>query len=58
MKKIREQLYTVGDIAELLGVTKYTVSKWLREGNLGGVKVGRLWRIRESDLDEFIGTTK
>jgi len=26
----------------------------LREGRLKGFKAGRLWRIREADLDEFI----
>ena len=33
---------------------KETIRQWLRSGKLGGVKVGRLWRVRESDLQEFL----
>ena len=27
---------------------------WLREGKLQGVKVGRLWRVTEGAVNEFI----
>lgn len=42
------------DAAEVLGVSRKTVREWLRRGKLRGVKVGRLWRIRESDLEAFL----
>jgi len=28
--------------------------KWLKTGKLKGIKLGRIWRIKKSDLDEFI----
>ncbi|MEW6173695.1 MAG: helix-turn-helix domain-containing protein [Bacillota bacterium] len=28
--------------------------EWLRSGKLQGVKAGRLWRIRERDLEGFL----
>ena len=32
-----------------------TVRAWLRSGRLPGVKPGgRVWRVREHDLDEYI----
>jgi len=42
------------EAAEILGVNPGTVRRWLREGKLKGVKVGRLWRITEEDLKAFI----
>ncbi len=42
------------EAAEILGVNLGTVRRWLREGKLKGVKVGRLWRITEEDLKAFI----
>ncbi len=41
------------EAAERLGVAPYTVRKWCREGKLPCIKLGRLWRIRESDLDKL-----
>lgn len=51
-----EHLWTVGEIAERLGVTDETVRRWLREKALAGVRLGKKagWRVRESDLERFI----
>jgi len=49
-----EKLYTPEGAAEALMVSPKTVREWLRTGKLGGVKVGRLWRVRESDLTAFL----
>jgi excisionase family DNA binding protein len=49
-----EKALTPEQAAERLQVSVFTVQEWLREGRLKGFKAGRLWRIREADLDEFI----
>jgi excisionase family DNA binding protein len=49
-----EKLYTPEMAAELLHVSPLTLRNWLRGGQLNGVKVGRQWRIRESDLRIFL----
>jgi excisionase family DNA binding protein len=49
-----EKLYTPEGAAEVLMVNPETVRLWLRTGKLKGVKVGRLWRVRESDLEAFL----
>ena len=41
-------------VAEKLKVSEQTVLRWLRNGKLKGVKAGRLWRVKEEDLREFI----
>lgn len=55
-----ERLYTVEEAAEALGISSQTMGKWLRAGKIRGVKVGRLWRVPESALDEVAqrGTAK
>jgi len=47
-------LYTPKEVADQLRVSKRAVMEWLRRGRLKGVKVGRLWRVREEDLETFL----
>jgi excisionase family DNA binding protein len=49
-----ERLLTPEDAAKALVVKSSTVREWLRTGRLKGVKMGRLWRVREGDLEEFL----
>jgi len=51
-----EKLLTPDDAAELLQVSPGTVRGWLRKGVIKGTKVGggRLWRISESTINEFV----
>ena len=54
---MRERVYTPDEIAAALKVTAYTVRRWLKAGDLKGTKVrGFMWRVKESDLDEFLHT--
>jgi excisionase family DNA binding protein len=53
-----EKIYTPDMAAEVLHVSKDTVKSWLRSGSLQGIKAGRQWRIRESDLTLFINQGK
>ena len=48
---VMEKIYTPEMAAEMLHVSTLTLRKWLRSGLLNGIKVGRQWRIRESDLN-------
>ena len=49
-----EKLYTPEQIAQLLQVNVVTVHRWLRDGKLKSVKLGRLWRVSSEDFDEFV----
>lgn len=49
-----ERLLTPEEAAELLAVSPKSIREWLRLGKLKGVKAGRLWRIRERDLEAFL----
>jgi len=49
-----EKIYTVEEVAEMLHFQPNTIRNWLVAGKLRGIKVGWQWRIRESDLQEFV----
>ena len=50
-----ERLLTPEQVAERLSLSVLTVRAWLRSGRLPGVKPGgRVWRVREYELDEYI----
>lgn len=55
-----EKLYTKEEAAEILSISPVTLSDWLRAGKVRGVKLGRVWRIPESALEELAksGTRK
>ena len=50
----KDPLLTPEQVAERLHISHLTIGNWLRSGKLKGVKVGRLWRVRESDLEAFL----
>ena len=48
------QLLTVEDAAEYLGIAPGTLRNWLSARRVSYVKVGRLTRLSQRDLDAFI----
>lgn len=51
-----EKLLTPKDAAKILSLSPVTIKKWLWQGKLKGIKVGSVWRIKESDLKAFLRT--
>ena len=49
-----DKLLTPEEAAEILGISVYTVKDFLRAGKITGVKVGKLWRIEEIVIKDFI----
>ena len=48
------KIYTIPDICDLLGVTKVTVYKYIKDGKLDAVKIGRDWKVTQPALNEFL----
>lgn len=48
-----ERLYTCEELAEKYKVKIRTVWSWVRSGKLPAVKIGRLYRVYESDVVAF-----
>ena len=49
-----EKLLTSEQVSQILQIHPFTVLKYIKEGKLKGIKLGRVWRIRESDVEIFL----
>jgi excisionase family DNA binding protein len=49
-----EELLSLPEAADRLGVSVYTVRRWIKDGKLRAFKPGKEYRIREVDLEEFL----
>jgi excisionase family DNA binding protein len=56
MEAREDRLLTVSEVADYFRVDPESVRRWLREGKLLGINLGRGpgWRIRLGDLELFI----
>ena len=44
----------VDDVARHLGVSHDTVYRWIENKSLPAHKVGRLWKLKLADVDEWV----
>lgn len=44
---------SIQEAAEILSVHRVTVYRLIRSGKLPAFRVGRIWRIREKDLEKI-----
>jgi excisionase family DNA binding protein len=49
------RVFTVDEAAEYLRVSPYTIRKWLRTGKIPSRRVGRIYRILETDVEALLG---
>jgi excisionase family DNA binding protein len=51
-----DEFLTVPDVAKKLGIADETVRRWLRDGRLEGVMLGRRagWRIRPESVTKML----
>jgi excisionase family DNA binding protein len=45
---------SASEVAKKLNIGHLAVLRWCREGLMPGYKIGKLWRIKQKDLEEFI----
>jgi excisionase family DNA binding protein len=50
---MQDQVLTLEEAADRAKVKVKSMREWLRTGKLKGIKAGRLWRVRASDLEAF-----
>ncbi len=51
-----ERWYSVEEIAAHLGVSKETIYRWVEKEKIPAHKVGRQWKFRVSEVDEWVTT--
>ncbi len=55
---MEQDFLTVEEIAEKLRVKVYTVREWIRKKELPAYKVGRDYRIKKEDYEQFLRERK
>ena len=50
----REPWASVEDVAKHLGVAKDSVYRWIETQGLPAHKIGRLWKFKLSEVDEWV----
>ena len=51
---MEDRWFSVDDIAAYLGIKRDTVYRWISERNMPGHKIGRLWKFRKEEIDEWV----
>lgn len=54
MPELKERWYSLEEIAEYLGVKKDTIRNWIRKKSIPAHKVGRLWKFKLEEIDEWV----
>jgi excisionase family DNA binding protein len=52
------RLYDVKDAAEILAISPWTVRAYIRNGKLRPIRMGRLVRLDEQELEQFVAGAK
>jgi excisionase family DNA binding protein len=50
---VRERYLNTKEVAEMLSIGQEYLRQLLREGKIKGIKVGKRWKIKESDIQEL-----
>lgn len=46
--------YTIDEVADALGVSEKTVRRRIDDGSLHAHKIGRQWRVSDSDFRSYV----
>jgi excisionase family DNA binding protein len=49
-----DRLLTVSEVAQTMRVSNMTVYRLIKSGDLPALRVGKNFRIRESDVDKYL----
>ncbi len=52
------EIMTVNQVAEYFQISEMTTYKLVQDGSIPAFKIGRHWRVKRDDLDEFIERLK
>jgi excisionase family DNA binding protein len=54
MAQDTDKILKVEELAKFFGVSRKTVWEWCKQGKLPAFKIGKEWKIRQSDLQKVI----
>ena len=54
VSKNSSEFLTVGEVADLMRVSSMTVYRLIKAGEIRAARVGKSYRIREEDVDQYL----
>lgn len=51
---VDEKLWTIGELARFLGVTRKTLYRLVQRGRIPAFKIGWMWRFREIEIHQWL----
>ncbi|MEK9180970.1 MAG: helix-turn-helix domain-containing protein [Patescibacteria group bacterium] len=54
MSGVADKILNAEQIAKFFGVSRKTVWEWCKHGKLPAFKIGKEWKIRQSDLQRMM----
>ena len=51
---MEDRWLSVDEIGEYLGVKRDTIYKWISEKSMPAHKIGRLWKFKKNEVDEWV----
>ena len=51
---MEDRWLSVDEIAEYLGIKRDTAYKWISEKHMPAHKVGRLWKFKKDEVDDWV----
>ncbi len=58
MNEMNEKWSNLEEISEYLGVTKDTIRNWIKKTDIPAHKIGRQWKFKLSEVDEWVKSGK
>ena len=55
---MNEKWSSLEEVAQYLGVTKDTIRNWIKKSDIPAHKVGRQWKFKLTEVDEWIKSGK
>jgi excisionase family DNA binding protein len=49
-----DRWYSLTEIKQYLGISRDTVLTWIAEKNMPAHKIGRLWKFKISEIDDWV----
>lgn len=51
---MQDRWISLQEACDYLGVKRHTILRWTRQRNMPASKVGKLWRFKTSEIDEWV----
>lgn len=53
-ESLADHLMTIKEVADFLRISTISAYSWVRDGKLPAIRIGKEWRVRTRDLDEWL----